>query len=469
MQDIVDGKLGLIQKLIDTRDYDVAVKESCTVFELVFRQIFQQAVVSLSYQDREHILEVERRIGKGTKGAQDFGFGELVGLFRESNLMDKWSKHTSRDLGLIRSLDYSSIVNLRNRITHQGASCSGGEANIVYEYLRNLLAVLGYAHLEGSINRSFSQTPAPVTESAQQPTADRLPKINKTHGKSMYSSSYATENKRLKIQSNIFRDLDLRAFREVLDPYEATSDLMGLDLGCASGHITNDRFGTYLDRFRHVVGIDINGVKIEEANNGEYGSKFSFHELDVESSNFEDDIEAVLQQHGEEQFDIIFSALTLHHLANPQKALFKLRKLLKKGGYILLRGSDDGTKIAYPDEQNLVATLIRMTQDIQGASDRENGRKLYSQLWESGFRDIRVLHQVNDTAGRSPEEREALFQQSFSYRKNNFKKRLEQHPNDPQFREEYEWVRDALEELEMKFANEGFYYMELATIAIGRK
>jgi hypothetical protein len=81
------------------------VKESCTLFEIVFRRIFQQAVVSLSYKDREMILEVERVIGKGSKGVQDFGFGELVGLFRESKLMDKRAKHTARDLGIIQTLD----------------------------------------------------------------------------------------------------------------------------------------------------------------------------------------------------------------------------------------------------------------------------------------------------------------------------------------------------------------------------
>lgn len=127
----VEDKLSLIQRMLHAGDYDIAVKESCTLFEIVFRRIFQQAVVSLPFADRNHIFEMERKIGKGNKGVQDFGFGELVGLFRESKLMEKWSKHTSRDLGLIQTLNYSEIVNLRNRITHSGATCSRGEANLV--------------------------------------------------------------------------------------------------------------------------------------------------------------------------------------------------------------------------------------------------------------------------------------------------------------------------------------------------
>src|SRR5690625_3217540 len=115
----VDDKLTLINSLIDTNDYDVAVKESCLIFEVLFRKIAQKALASLPFRDRADILQAEEKIGRGTKGIEDFGFGELVGLFRQANLLDKWSTHNGIDMGLIKSLDFSSIVNLRNQLTHQ--------------------------------------------------------------------------------------------------------------------------------------------------------------------------------------------------------------------------------------------------------------------------------------------------------------------------------------------------------------
>lgn len=470
---VVDDKLSFIQKVINTGDYDVAVKESCLVFEIAFRKIFQQAIVSLPYQDRAEILEIEKRIGEGKKGVQDFTFGQLVGLFRESKLMDKWSKYTSKDLGLIKSLDYSSIVSLRNRITHRGGTCTPGEANIVYEYLRNLLAELGLADLDVTINHSFRQKMDQVSTPAEditRPTLEeRLPKRQKMKGRSYYSSSYGEEKERLKIQSEIMRPVDITAFNYVIEKLENRNDLTAIDVGAAAGDVTIDRFSHY-SNFKKVIGVDINQQKIEEAYEKEFDSQiFSFHLLDVESPDFDEKMSALLAENGLEQVDIIFSALTLHHLANPYKAIFKLRKYLKKGGYIVLRGSDDGSKLAYPDEENIVASIMKLSLEIEGKSDRENGRKLFHQVKKSGFSEIKLFYNLVDTTKMGPEERLALYHQSFSYRKNPFKRRLEQNPNDPALLEEYKWITEALEELELMFTDDSFYYIETHTVAVGKK
>lgn len=480
-QFIVEDRLSLIQRVMQSGDYDVAVKETCTLFELVFRRIFQTAIASLPFRDRDHILETERKIGKGTKGVQDFGFGELVGLYRESKLLEKWAKHTGRDMGILLTLDFGAIVNLRNQITHKGASCSRGEANLVFEYLRNLLAVLGFADLERSIDRSFERESEPgdpklraeesgAGNSSPQAVQDRLPKIQKSmRGPSRYSSSFGQEGRRLKVQAGNYRAIDMRALEQVLAEMDAgAGTLVALDLGCASGELTADRFGAF-DCFAHVIGVDRNSEKIAQAGAADYGSPFSFHELDVEADDFEQKIEDILRAKGKEQFDVILSALTIHHLSHPIKAIFKLRKLLRPGGYILLRGSDDGSKLAYPDEQDLVPHIMYMTRQVEGTSDRENGRKLYNQLWSAGFRSVQMLYEIKDTAGRPVDERMALYEGSFSYRINHFKRRLDEAPGDPKVREEYEWMKDALQELEMQFFNEGFYYQETVYMAVARR
>lgn len=485
----VEDKLSLIQRVLESGDYDVAVKESCTVFEMVFRKIFQQAVVSLPYKDREQLTEAEKKFGKGIKGIEDFGFGELVGLFRESRLLEKWSKYTARDLGLIMTLNYAEIVNLRNRITHQGAACSRGEANLVYEYLRNLLAVLGFADLDRSVNHSFHKEQTSETASSARNSVSGgeatpadplsgLPFIRKSgQVRSAYSPTDANEKQRLAVQGENYKELDLEGFRQALEMLgdsvgregaEGERRLLALDLGCAGGELTVDRFGSFSE-FHHVIGIDRSGDKIRQANQAGYGAGYTFVEANVEEGNFEERLALEMEKHGRHQFDIIFSALTLHHLNNPLKALFKLRKLLRPGGCLILRGSDDGSKLAYPDEQNLVRHIIHMTQEVDGASDRENGRKLYHQLWKAGFRQIKMRYEVKDTAGKSMEERYALFQGSFSYRINNFRKRHLQDPNNKRFREEYDWMKDALEELEMEFANDSFFYQETVYLAIARQ
>ena len=42
---------------------DVVVKESCGLFEVAFKKIFQEAVVQLNFEDRNHLLEKEKVIG----------------------------------------------------------------------------------------------------------------------------------------------------------------------------------------------------------------------------------------------------------------------------------------------------------------------------------------------------------------------------------------------------------------------
>ncbi|MCI3919999.1 class I SAM-dependent methyltransferase [Paenibacillus sp. TRM 82003] len=466
----MDDKLGFIQRVLQMGDYDVAVKECCTLFEIVFRKIFQQSIVALPFQDRQAVLDAERKIGKGTKGVQDFGFGELVGVFRESGLMDKWSKHTGRDLGIIQTLNYSEIVNLRNRITHKGATCSRGEANVVFEYLRNMLAVLGFAELDNSIHQSFRQETSPVREPAAAEPAPRLPVVRKHASRpSAYAPTDGEEAARLVLQGNNYRSLDMLAFGSALDRLPRQEGLVALDVGCAGGEVTADRFGAF-PAFANVIGVDKSEAKIADANAAGYGAAFSFLEADIESDGFDDALgQALRERELGESFDFIFSALTLHHLANPVKALVRLRRWLKPGGVLVLRGSDDGSKLAYPDEQGLVASVIDMTARVEGASDRENGRKLYTQVWKSGFRDVHMMYEVKDTAGKSMDTRLHLFRGSFSYRINNFKKRLDREPNNPLFLEEYRWMKDALEELELEFMNDAFYYQETIYAAIAGK
>lgn len=466
----VEDKLGLIQRVLRSGDYDVVVKECCTVFEMVFRKIFQQAVVVLPYKERELLQEVERKIGKGTRGVEDFGFGELVGVFRESKLMEKWSKHTSRDLGLIQTLNYAEIVNLRNKITHQGAEASRGEANLVYEYLRNLLAMLGFSDLDNSINQSFKKEKAvPAEPEFDSGPLQRLPKIQKSGAiQSAYSPADGNERERLRIQGANYSGIDRKGFMEALGSLKDRESLIALDLGCAGGEVTADRFNLFPE-FTLVIGVDRNEDKIREASLAGYGDKYTFLCADVEAGEFEEAVAKQLDSLGQVGVDIIFSALTLHHLSNPLKALFKLRKLLKPGGFVILRGSDDGSKLAYPDEQRLVPNIMSMTREVEGSSDRENGRKLYTQLKKAGFSQIRMLYDIKDTVNMTLDERMSLYQGSFSYRINNFKKRLAQEPENKQFQEEYHWMKDALEELEMEFANDSFFYQETVYLAIGQR
>lgn len=151
----VEGAFSTIQKAIDEHAYEIVVKECCGLLEVAFRKLFQEAVTTFNFEDRNNLLEEEKKIGKEKKGVNDFGLGELVGLFRETGLLKKWAKISNRDLGLISSLDFNSVVQLRNRLVHNGGECSRFEAELVFNYVKSLYATLGFINLEKAISKSF--------------------------------------------------------------------------------------------------------------------------------------------------------------------------------------------------------------------------------------------------------------------------------------------------------------------------
>ncbi|MBQ8316246.1 MAG: hypothetical protein IJX95_10975, partial [Lachnospiraceae bacterium] len=105
--------------------------------------------------DRVALFEKEKEKGKGNKGYDAFGLGELVGLFRETGLMKKWAEISNRDIGLIESFNYNSVVELRNNIIHNGGECGKLEAELVFNYVKSLYATLGVISTEGVVDKSY--------------------------------------------------------------------------------------------------------------------------------------------------------------------------------------------------------------------------------------------------------------------------------------------------------------------------
>jgi SAM-dependent methyltransferase len=167
-------------------------------------------------------------------------------------------------------------------------------------------------------------------------------------------------------------------------------------------------------------------------------------------------------------FDVVFAALSLHHMANPIKVLRMMKYLLNPGGAIIVRSADDGTKVAFPDTENRLGGLIESTTKQTGASDRIHGRKIYQQLFRAGFRNISIHVQATTTAGTHADRRHAPFVESFSYRRNYLLRALEKAPEDSQLERELADVDRCLEEFELDFEDESFFYLELDMAGIAR-
>lgn len=277
---------------------------------------------------------------------------------------------------------------------------------------------------------------------------------------SVYDATYGDEFTRLSLQAKNSESTD----KTVLDEIDAHGVV--LDVGCAYGYVGSNRFAD--QKYTKVIGIDKNAAAIEQAK-ARSEEKFDYFVADVESADFVDTMTQYMQSHGINGFDVIFSSLVLHHLKEPYAALRKLRKLLSPSGYIVIRGSDDGTKIAYPDNNNLLNKILTKTLQVNGISDRLNGRKIFDWLTQSGFCNVKIHSFMRDTSHMDLDERDNLFRESFSYRINYFKKQLESDLSNTDYFAAFDEMEVLLAEFENEFMKEQFWYGEYDYVGVAQK
>ena len=287
---------------------------------------------------------------------------------------------------------------------------------------------------------------------------------------SAYASDYSNELKRLEIQSYNSRKTDAIAlnyiFEQNLLPIEKKINI--LDIGSAYGYVAADRFEG-LDRVGKILCIDKNARVIERAEIiFAEKEKMCFETIDIEADDFEEKLQSALSENDIDTIQLFYSALTLHHLKDPNKLLRRIRKFMSSESVIVLRGSDDGSKMCFPRSE-LMEEIIEKTSQAPGVSDRYNGRKIYAQLTNAGFRGIRVFSDMKDISEFDYDDRGALFEESFAYRVNYFKREVEENPSNTKAKEDLEWMEEALEEFETQFYESNFWYCEHDYIGVALK
>lgn len=282
---------------------------------------------------------------------------------------------------------------------------------------------------------------------------------------SSYKPDYRNEHSRLKTQAINTRKADMPAVEYVVKSLEGEKKYI-LDIGCAYGYVTEDRFRDIKDSV--VIGVDINKTCIELANKNNNLPNFHYEILNLESETFDNDLTEIMKKYNIPYFNIIFGSLVLLHLTTPTKVLRNLRKFLNSPGYMIIRGSDDDSTVTYNDN-NLIEKILHIHHQTKGISDRFNGRKIYYQLQTTGFKDIKMFNYVKDIADLSFEERDEVFKERFAYRRNYLQVNLDKDPYNMQLKNDLEVMDYALMQLEDKFGDPSFWYCEIDFVGVGKK
>jgi len=220
---------------------------------------------------------------------------------------------------------------------------------------------------------------------------------------------------RLSIQSKNIEECDKVIILNIRDKLGKTENLTVLDVGCAHGVVGRTRFCD--NAFSLVLGIDRDSDCIKRAKAAttrDMMGKFFYEYVDIEA-NLEGSIEDMLSFYNIPCFDIVFVSLVLHFVKNPTRILKTFRKYLSPGGFIILRGSDDGSKLANDD--GTLDGIINLTINAPGVADRKHGRKIYKWLTDASYKNIEIISKMRDTSQLDADGIESLYEESFEYRK----------------------------------------------------
>lgn len=275
------------------------------------------------------------------------------------------------------------------------------------------------------------------------------------------------ERSRLVIQGKVAGEKDYGFILDLLPHREEVYTV--LDVGCSMGSMTLRVFGRFGESVR-VLGVDKFQTCVDGFNQ-DCPANMHAELLDFDVAGWESQLSAYMKAYGIDGFDLVYCALSLHHMADSEAVIKKLWKFIRNNGYIYIRTVDDALKIAYP-ECDLVYDVIRRTDNLPNASDRFHGRKVYTMLYKASYKNIQTRAYLIDTAGMSMDERHELFYTAFVWRQSYFKWKLD-HASTPKEQDEadkeYKEIVELLAKVEDLFANQSFYFGYYATVAIGQK
>jgi len=171
-----------------------------------------------------------------------------------------------------------------------------------------------------------------------------------------------------------------------------------LDCGCGPGSIPIGLAQWAPDG--QTVGIDLGPEQLDGARAlaRDLGLKnVTFRQGDIFDLPFEDD-----------SFDVVFSQTVLYHIANTEKALAEIKRVLRPGGLVALRDAITASLIVWPEEP-----LVREIYGLFGLGAQRSGgnpdvgRQLGTLLRSAGFED--VFFTLGFVQPERPEERVEYF------------------------------------------------------------
>jgi Protein of unknown function (DUF499) len=116
-----------IERLVKDGHHKQALQEAGSVLEGLLKELYRRTVDQLPPAEQIKISAALEKMGKG-KPVSDLSLGQIVGLFRETDLFAHAEKALGRKLPHLSSANFNTFVDIRNKAVHKGESVNPKEA-----------------------------------------------------------------------------------------------------------------------------------------------------------------------------------------------------------------------------------------------------------------------------------------------------------------------------------------------------
>ncbi|HBL76062.1 MAG: methyltransferase type 11 [Bacteroidetes bacterium GWF2_42_66] len=182
-------------------------------------------------------------------------------------------------------------------------------------------------------------------------------------------------------------------------------DSLVLEAGCGVGAQT--KIIATKNLRTNFISVDISEESVNQARAsiGEMGIKnVEFRQADIFNLPFKAEL-----------FDSVIVCFVLEHLHDPAKALIELKRVLKKGGSIMVIEGDHGSTFFYPDSKYAhLAIDCQVQLQKQNGGNSNIGRELYPLLKSAGFSDVIVSPRMVYVDSSRPQLVEGFIKNTFT-------------------------------------------------------
>lgn len=135
-------KLAQVDQLTLNGHHAQSVITAASVLEALLRELMTRVQQRLAASDQKEITEKLARIGQN-KAVAELTLGQLLGLYRDTKLIDKLEKYLDKKFPRLRAADLFGWMELRNSAAHHAEDVREDDARLIASQLRVLLREAG--------------------------------------------------------------------------------------------------------------------------------------------------------------------------------------------------------------------------------------------------------------------------------------------------------------------------------------